>query len=109
MRYFDTNLRTEVSVAGEFTLESTDARVAAFFNPLTDSKKLTFTSEGLPLLTDVVPPTKEDISNKAIRAEQQEASIYLMDTDWYVVRFIDSGVDIPIDVKDKRASARLLA
>lgn len=31
---------------------------------------------------------------------------YLNDTDWYVTRFAETGVEIPEDVKDKRASAR---
>ena len=31
---------------------------------------------------------------------------YLANTDWYVTRFIETGIDIPQDVKDARAEAR---
>lgn len=36
----------------------------------------------------------------------QEALAYLASTDWYVVRFSETGVDIPDDVKAKRQEAR---
>lgn len=31
---------------------------------------------------------------------------YLSETDWYVVRFIETGVAIPKDIKDLRSKAR---
>ena len=36
-----------------------------------------------------------------------EAQAYLLSTDWYVVRFAETGVAIPDEVKKKRAEARL--
>ena len=42
------------------------------------------------------------------RAKKQEALEYLASTDWYIVRFMDSGVEVPQEIKDKRAEARLL-
>lgn len=42
-----------------------------------------------------------------IQAEtNQEALTYLASTDWYVVRFSETGVVIPDDVKAKRQEAR---
>jgi hypothetical protein len=35
-----------------------------------------------------------------------EAKKYLNDTDWYVVRYAETGVDIPQEVKDKRQECR---
>ena len=41
-------------------------------------------------------------------ANVEYAKDYLASTDWYIVRFMDSGVEVPQEVKDKRAEARLL-
>lgn len=35
-----------------------------------------------------------------------ELQKYLNSTDWYVTRFAETGVEIPEDVKEKRAEAR---
>lgn len=46
-------------------------------------------------------------SDEQILLEQQaEARQYLVDTDWYVTRSIETKVAIPKDVKVKRAAAR---
>lgn len=36
-----------------------------------------------------------------------DAMVYLADTDWYVVRKAETGKEIPQEVLDKRAAARL--
>lgn len=36
----------------------------------------------------------------------QESLIYLSLTDWYVIRFIETGVEIPEEIKLKRQEAR---
>ncbi len=41
-------------------------------------------------------------------AAKAEAQAYLNSTDWYVVRFAETGVAIPQEVTDKRAEAREL-
>ena len=51
--------------------------------------------------------TQEELDAQAIAKEKQEAQAYLISTDWYIVRFADTGVEIPQEVKDKRAEARL--
>ena len=44
------------------------------------------------------PPTQEEIN--------AEAHAYLASTDWYVVRFAETGVVIPADVAAARQAAR---
>jgi len=50
------------------------------------------------------PKTAEQLAEEA----KAEALAYLSSTDWYIVRLMDSGVEVPQEVKDKRAEARLL-
>lgn len=49
----------------------------------------------------------EAIDRLVTKARGVEAQKYLDSTDWYIVRFMDSGVEVPQEVKDKRAEARL--
>jgi len=50
-----------------------------------------------------------DISEMvALSKAKLEAKQYLASSDWYVIRFMDSGVEIPSDVKQKREEARKL-
>ena len=46
------------------------------------------------------------IFNNSAEKESQEASFYLKNTDWYVIREMDSGVPCPQNIKDARALAR---
>jgi hypothetical protein len=39
---------------------------------------------------------------------QDEARFYLDSTDWYVIRFIETGVPVPEEITEARAAARLL-
>lgn len=50
-------------------------------------------------------------SEELIRKEKAETRLvelqtYLSNTDWYCARYVDAGVEIPAEVKQKRASAR---
>jgi hypothetical protein len=45
-------------------------------------------------------------SQYALEKSKLEAKKYLSDTDWYVIRFMDLGVEIPSDIKLKRQQAR---
>jgi len=50
-----------------------------------------------------------DISHEVlIEKEKSEARKLLSSTDWMVIRFIDSGVEIPKEIKDKREESRRL-
>lgn len=54
--------------------------------------------------------TAEQKDREAAQAEQErinrEARNYLSETDWYVLRLQETGVEIPEDVLTKRAEAR---
>jgi hypothetical protein len=50
----------------------------------------------------VTPPTPEEIQIQI----NTDALAYLASTDWYVVRFAETGVAIPDDIKTKRQEAR---
>lgn len=46
------------------------------------------------------------IADNSAEKESQEAAIYLKNTDWYIIREIDSGIACPQHIKDARALAR---
>ena len=55
-------------------------------------------------LTEFVPiKPQSEIDQESIN----ELESYLSSTDWYAVRFAETGVEIPQEIKDARASARL--
>jgi len=52
----------------------------------------------------------DHVAAEAAQAAQEalnEASSYLTTTDWYVVRFAETGVNVPEDVAAKRAQSRV--
>lgn len=51
---------------------------------------------------EVTDITTDYNQNKA----NQEALLYLASTDWYAVRFAETGTEIPDDIKIQRAAAR---
>lgn len=52
------------------------------------------------------PLTPEQVAQQEQYKINSEALVYLASTDWYVVRFSETGVAIPDDVKVKRQEAR---
>jgi len=58
--------------------------------------------EGNPILVDPPPPTEEEISEQKL----YELESYLKETDWYAIRFADTGKEIPTEVKFKRQQVR---
>lgn len=58
--------------------------------------------KGHPILIDPPEPTPEEIK----RQRCQELHSYLNSTDWYAIRFADTGVPIPAEIKQKRQEAR---
>ena len=56
-------------------------------------------SETICLLEDITFQVEQE-------KEKVVAKKYLADTDWYVVRKMDVGVEIPIDVVEKRNNCR---
>lgn len=53
-------------------------------------------------------PTAEELLAQAVEVKKQEALTYLSNTDWYVTRKIETGVEIPLDVLARRAESRLI-
>ncbi len=51
-------------------------------------------------------PTAEEIAATAQAATNRQARAYLASTDWYVVRFAESGVAVPSEITTARAAAR---
>ena len=52
--------------------------------------------------------TDVELLAQAIEVKRQEALTYLKNTDWYVARKMETGVEIPLEVSTKRAESRLL-
>jgi hypothetical protein len=59
-------------------------------------------NKGYPRLIDPPPPSPEEMQ----RRKNVDARAYLLETDWYVVRFAETGASIPDDVRAARESAR---
>ena len=48
-----------------------------------------------------------DVTSEVNQAKQNEEALkYLEETDWYIIREMDSGIECPGDVKQLRAEAR---
>lgn len=58
---------------------------------------------GYPKLVPYPEPTEEE---KA-QTEISELESYLKSTDWYAVRFAETGKEIPTEIREKREQARL--
>lgn len=54
----------------------------------------------------IKPITSEQIEASVAESQAKDAQKYLDDTDWYVVRKLDTGVDIPAQVTAKRQECR---
>ena len=51
--------------------------------------------------------TEEQIEESLKAVKRQEALEYLNSTDWYAARKAETGKEIPTDIKQKRAQARI--
>ena len=58
--------------------------------------------EGNPILVEPPPPTEEEIKQQRLA----ELERYLQTTDWYAIRFADTGIPVPEEIKSKRQKAR---
>lgn len=58
--------------------------------------------KGNPILVEPPPPTEEEIKQQRLA----ELERYLQTTDWYAIRFADSGTPVPEEIKSKRQKAR---
>jgi hypothetical protein len=80
------------------------------FDSIDDARKSILEEQGYTF-ADEVPQSVLDLQVQAeldkVEAEKKaEAQTYLDSTDWYVTRQAETGVEIPPEVKDKRAECR---
>ena len=68
----------------------------------TKGKLITGDKNGYPILIDPPPLPPSELAKLQINKYE----IYLKGTDWYVIRQLDEGKEIPIEVKQKRHEAR---
>ena len=61
----------------------------------------------IPEAERMTPPTAKQIKEGEANQLKLNAKKYLKDTDWYVSRKAETGKDIPSDILDKRAQARI--
>lgn len=69
-------------------------------------KILSADENGYPVLLDLPQPKKEDLDKEVYRNELEELQKYLQDTDWYAIRFSETGKKVPKDISEKRENAR---
>lgn len=67
-----------------------------------ENKMIVPDDKGYPTLTDRPPPKEEEIA----KGNLFELTHYLNSTDWYVIRFVEEGIPIPTEVKEKRHQSR---
>ena len=67
-----------------------------------EGKRFKGDKEGKPILVDPPEPTKEELA----KLKTIELQNYLRETDWYAIRFADTGEPIPEEIKKKRQEAR---
>lgn len=65
-------------------------------------KRLGGDKNGDPIFIDQPAPSEEE----ALRERIRELDFILSSTDWYTCRYIDTGKEIPSEVKAERQSAR---
>lgn len=67
-----------------------------------EGKLISGDADGNPILVNPPEPTEEE----KIQQEVQELESYLTETDWYAIRYADTGEEIPADIKQKRQESR---
>ncbi|MBT5234243.1 MAG: hypothetical protein HOM18_03000 [Candidatus Marinimicrobia bacterium] len=103
MRYFDTKTRTEVFAESKTTIDSMDERVKAFFEKVPEDKALSFNEHNLPVFDNKVVVSKEELDLASAISEYKS---YLLSTDWYYARKMETDEEVPTEVIEKRKAAR---
>jgi len=67
-----------------------------------EGKLISADEEGNPILVDPPEPSEEEKARQKI----EELESYLTYTDWYAIRYADTGEEIPAEIKTKRQEAR---
>lgn len=76
---------------------------SALLQGQSEGKVISSDDNGYPILVDPVGPTPEQIQSQI----NAEARSYLASTDWYVIRKLETGEDIPEEILEERVAARL--
>lgn len=81
--------------------ELTEKEHMKLINGQSKGKVIVFHKDKKPTLEEFNPTEKE-------KAQQEisELELYLKKTDWYAIRFADTGEEIPKEIKQKRQDAR---
>lgn len=80
---------------------------------IANKKTYTFNNQEYPLTSEqqaevaaFIESVNPDPALTAQIVTNLEAKRYLYETDWYVVRFIETGIPVPEDITNARAAAR---
>lgn len=109
MWYFGRNSKEEEYGWGIFEdsyktyVEVTDEEHQRLVDEANAKNKIIVADEkGNPILADPPEPTEEEIKEGRIK----ELENFLSSTDWYAIRFADTGEPMPADIKQQRQDAR---
>ncbi len=92
---FDTNFDSYIEV-------DNDEHMSIVEEANNKGKLIKGDKDGNPILVDPPPPTEEEVNENRLN----ELENYLKETDWYAIRYADTGVAIPSEIKRKRQDAR---
>ena len=83
-------------------IELTEEEHISLIDGQANGKVIQFHKDKKPTLE--IPPEPSDYD----KAKQRIVKLkkYLTQTDWYAIRYIDSGKEIPAEIKNKRQEAR---
>lgn len=82
--------------------EALEVKDALFFQTINETDSVWSLVDGAIVKLPLPDPTAEELQEKI----NKESRAYLNSTDWYVVRFAESGVPIPDDIMAARKTAR---
>ena len=57
---------------------------------------------------NIIIQTAEDLAHETAESKRSEARAYLIRTDWMILRYAETGTEVPQEVLQERANARAL-
>ena len=81
------------------SVEISDEDYEQFQEALNNGEEIQSDKNGFPVIVK-----KRKSVNPQLRIDELEK--YLLETDWYAIRFVDNGEKIPSDIQKKRQEAR---
>lgn len=98
--FFDDEINAAIP---EDAIEISEEYYAELFAGQASGKIIVADDTGYPRIEDRPAPTPEE----QIQINNAKARQYLAETDWYVIRRTETGDEIPQEILDRRAAARL--